>query len=123
MSTDVRPKDALFEQFALVAKALASPKRLEMLDVLAQGERSVDALAQSTSLKLTTASAHLQILRQGGLVTSRKDGTRIFYRLAGEDVAKLYLTLRDVAVEHLARHGTSGASLSRHGRPPTGQPR
>jgi rhodanese-related sulfurtransferase/DNA-binding MarR family transcriptional regulator len=108
MSTDVRPKDALFEQFALVAKALASPKRLEMLDVLAQGERSVDALAQSTSLKLTTASAHLQILRQGGLVTSRKDGTRIFYRLAGEDVAKLYLTLRDVAVEHLA--GTERAA-------------
>jgi DNA-binding transcriptional ArsR family regulator/rhodanese-related sulfurtransferase len=108
MSTEVRPKDALFEQFAQVAKALASPKRLEMLDVLTQGERSVDALAQSTSLKLTTASAHLQILRQGGLVTSRKDGTRIFYRLAGEDVARLYLTLRDVAVEHLA--GTERAA-------------
>lgn len=102
MSSDVRPKDELFEQFARVGKALASPKRLEMLDVLAQGERSVEALAQATGLKLTTASAHLQALRQGGLVHSRKDGTRIFYRLSSEAVAQLYIALRDVAVLHLA---------------------
>src|SRR5262245_42930864 len=102
MSTEARPKDLLFEQFALVAKALASPKRLEMLDVLTQGERSVDSLAQATSLKLTTASAHLQILRQGGLVVSRKDGTRIYYRLASPQVATLYVGLRDVAKENLA---------------------
>ncbi len=102
MSSDVRPKDDLFEQFARVGKALASPKRLEMLDVLAQGERSVEALAQATALKLTTASAHLQALRQGGLVHSRKDGTRIFYRLASDAVARLYVSLRDVAVLHLA---------------------
>src|SRR5262245_19432210 len=108
MSTEARPKDLLFEQFALVAKALASPKRLEMLDVLTQGERSVDSLAQATSLKLTTASAHLQILRQGGLVVSRKDGTRIYYRLAGDDVARLYMGVRDVARAHLA--GTERAA-------------
>lgn len=97
-----RPKDALFDQLALVGKALASPKRLELMDVLAQGERSVEALAKATALKLTTASAHLQTLRQGGLVSSRKDGTRIFYRLSSEQVARLYVTVRDVAIENLA---------------------
>jgi rhodanese-related sulfurtransferase len=96
------PKDALFEQFARVGKALASPKRLEMLDVLTQGERSVDSLAKATSLKLTTASAHLQILRQGGLVVTRKEGTRIFYQLASPEVATLYVGLRNVARENLA---------------------
>lgn len=101
-TNDIRPKDGLFEQFARVGKALASPKRLEMLDVLSQGERSVDALAQATALKLTTASAHLQSLRQGGLVLSRKDGTRIFYRLSSDAVARLYLSLRNVANAHLA---------------------
>lgn len=95
-------KEALFEQFALVAKALASAKRMDLLDVLAQGERTVDALAQATGLKLTTASAHLQTLRHGGLVTSRKDGTRIYYRLAGDDVARLYVCIREVARQHLA---------------------
>ncbi|MGQ0842107.1 ArsR/SmtB family transcription factor [Actinokineospora sp.] len=102
MNSQMRPKDVLFEQFARVGKALASPKRLELVDVLAQGERSVESLAQATSLKLTTASAHLQTLRQGGLVVSRKDGTRIFYRLAGEDVARLFAGLRAVAGTHLA---------------------
>jgi rhodanese-related sulfurtransferase/predicted transcriptional regulator len=95
-------KQALFEQFALVAKALASDKRMDLLDVLAQGERTVEALAQATGLKFTTASAHLQTLRHGGLVTSRKDGTRIYYRLAGDDVARLYVCIREVARRHLA---------------------
>lgn len=95
-------KAALFEQFAQVGKALANGKRLEMLDILGQGERSVEALAQAVGLKLTTASAHLQALRHGGLVRSRKEGTRIFYRLAGERVARLYLDLRQVASEYLA---------------------
>lgn len=95
-------KDAVFEQFARVGKALASPKRLELLDVLAQGERSVESLAKASALKLTTASAHLQTLREGGLVQTRKHGTRIFYRLAGDDVARLYLQVRDVAARHLA---------------------
>lgn len=95
-------KEALFEQFALVAKSLASAKRIDLLDVLSQGERTVEALAQATGLKLTTASAHLQTLRHGGLVTSRKDGTRIYYRLAGDDVTRLYVGIREVARRHLA---------------------
>jgi rhodanese-related sulfurtransferase/DNA-binding transcriptional ArsR family regulator len=95
-------KTALYEQFARVGKALASGKRLELLDLLAQGERSVDALARAAGLGLTTASAHLQTLRQAGLVTTRRDGTRIHYSLAGDDVAHLYAQLRSVAQAHLA---------------------
>jgi DNA-binding transcriptional ArsR family regulator/rhodanese-related sulfurtransferase len=102
MLSQVRPKDELYEQFARVGKALASPKRLELLDILAQGERSVESLAKATALKLTTASAHLQTLRQGGLVLSRKEGTRIYYRLASNEVARLYAGVRGVARQHLA---------------------
>jgi rhodanese-related sulfurtransferase len=94
-------KTALYEQFARVGKALASGKRLELLDLLAQGERSVDALARAADLGLTSASAHLQTLRQAGLVTTRRDGTRIHYSLAGDDVAGLYAQLRSVAQAHL----------------------
>jgi rhodanese-related sulfurtransferase/DNA-binding transcriptional ArsR family regulator len=94
-------KTALYEQFARVGKALANGKRLELLDLLAQGERSVDALARAADLGLTTASAHLQTLRQAGLVTTRRDGTRIHYSLAGDDVAHLYAHLRSVAQAHL----------------------
>jgi rhodanese-related sulfurtransferase len=102
MGDRARAKTELFEQFAQVGKAVSNAKRLEMLDVLVQGERSVEALAQAVGLKLTTASAHLQALRHGGLVRSRKDGTRIFYRLAGDSVARLYVDLREVASEYLA---------------------
>jgi rhodanese-related sulfurtransferase/DNA-binding transcriptional ArsR family regulator len=91
----------LYEQFARVGKALASGKRLELLDLLAQGERDVASLAAAADLGLTTASAHLQTLRQANLVTTRRDGTRILYRLAGADVAQLYARLRDVAQSHL----------------------
>ena len=111
MTSMVRPKDDLYEQFARVGKALASPKRLEMLDVLAQGERSVEALAQATGLKLTTASAHLQSLRQGGLVASRKQGTRIFYRLSSEAVGRLFVDVRDVAARHLAETKNAAAAF------------
>src|SRR5690349_19700548 len=102
MTGSARPKDAVFEQFARVGKALASPKRLELIDILAQGERTVESLAQATALKLTTASAHLQTLRQGGLVASRKDGTRIYYRLASEEVLAAYAAVRSVAAKQLA---------------------
>jgi rhodanese-related sulfurtransferase/DNA-binding transcriptional ArsR family regulator len=94
-------KTALFEQFGRVGKALASGKRLELLDLLAQGERDVASLATAADLGVTTASAHLQTLRQANLVTTRRDGTRILYRLAGRDVADLYARLRDVAQSHL----------------------
>lgn len=95
-------KAALFEQFAQVGKALGSAKRLELLDLLAQGERSVEVLAGRAGLGLTTASNHLQLLRQAGLVAARKEGTKVYYRLAGSDVAALWAQLRDVASAHLA---------------------
>jgi rhodanese-related sulfurtransferase/DNA-binding transcriptional ArsR family regulator len=94
-------KTALYEQFARVGKALGSGKRLELLDLLAQGERDVASLATAAGLGLTTASAHLQTLRQANLLTTRRDGTRIVYRLAGPDVADLYARLREVAQSHL----------------------
>lgn len=94
-------KTALFDQFARVGKALASGKRLELLDLLAQGERTVDALAKSAELGLTTASAHLQTLKQANLVATRREGTKIFYRLAGDDVAALFSLLRTVADRRL----------------------
>lgn len=94
-------KDALFAEFARVGKALASPKRLELLDLLAQGERSVDALAATAGMSVTLTSAHLQTLRQAGLLAVRRDGTKAHYRLAGADVAALYAALRNVAAAHL----------------------
>ena len=94
-------KTALFDQFARVGKALASGKRLELLDLLAQGERDVASLAHAADLGVTSASAHLQTLRQANLVTTRREGTRVLYRLAGRDVARLYAQVRDVARSHL----------------------
>jgi rhodanese-related sulfurtransferase/DNA-binding HxlR family transcriptional regulator len=99
---DAARKAALFEGVARAGKALASGKRLELLDLLAQGERSVDILARAAGLNLTTASAHLQTLKQAGLVTTRRDGVRIYYRLADSDVAALYAQLQQVARRHLA---------------------
>lgn len=90
-------KSALFEQFARVGKALGNGKRLELIDLLAQGERTVETLANAAGLGLTTASAHLQTLKQAGLVTTRREGTRIHYDLAGADVAGLYDLVRTVA--------------------------
>jgi rhodanese-related sulfurtransferase/DNA-binding transcriptional ArsR family regulator len=98
---DREHKSALFDQFARVGKALASGKRLELLDLLAQGERDVATLAAAADLGVTSASAHLQTLRQANLVTTRRDGTRILYSLAGRDVADLFARLREVAQSHL----------------------
>lgn len=94
-------KEALFEQFARIGKALGAAKRVELIDLLAQGERSVDSLAAATGVNLTTVSAHLQTLRQAHLVTTRRDGTRIYYRLAGPAVADMYLALQLTAEQHL----------------------
>lgn len=99
---DPTRKSALYDAFAHTGKALSSGKRLELLDLLAQGERTVDALAKAAGLNLTTASAHLQTLKQAGLVTTRREGVRIHYRLAGDDVAALYVLLRRVAQTHQA---------------------
>ncbi|MFD1663419.1 ArsR/SmtB family transcription factor [Streptomyces caeni] len=98
--TKAHVKAQLYEAFAVSGKALASGKRLELLDLLAQGERTVDALAKAAGLNLTTASAHLQILKQAGFVATRREGVRIHYRLAGDDVARLFALLRRVAAAH-----------------------
>ena len=87
-------KARLYDTFAASGKALASGKRLELLDLLAQGERTVDALAKAAGLNLTTASAHLQTLKRAGFVATRREGVRIHYRLAGDDVAQLFALLR-----------------------------
>jgi rhodanese-related sulfurtransferase/DNA-binding transcriptional ArsR family regulator len=100
--TKTGTKTQLYDAFAASGKALASGKRLELLDLLAQGERTVDALAKAAGLNLTTASAHLQTLKQAGFVTTRREGVRIHYRLAGEDVAQLFALLRKVAEAHQA---------------------
>ncbi|GGS28801.1 ArsR/SmtB family transcription factor [Actinokineospora fastidiosa] len=107
---DTAAKTALFDQFARVGKALASGKRLELLDLLAQGERTVDALARAAGLGLTTASAHLQTLKQANLVATRRDGTKIYYRLAGADIAALYAMVRAVASDHIPDVGIARAA-------------
>jgi rhodanese-related sulfurtransferase/DNA-binding transcriptional ArsR family regulator len=98
---DANLKTALFEQLARVGKALGHGRRLELLDLLAQAERTVDALATASGLNLTTASAHLQTLKQAGLVSTRRDGTRIFYRVSGPVVLDLLAQARGVATTHL----------------------
>ena len=99
---DRAAKDALFDGFAEVAKALASGRRAEVVDVLAQGERSVEDIAEEIGQTVANTSHHLRAMARAGLVTTRRDGTRIFYRLAGDRVAELWAALRDVAAEHVA---------------------
>jgi rhodanese-related sulfurtransferase/DNA-binding transcriptional ArsR family regulator len=95
-------KDRLYAQFARVGKAVGSPHRLELLELLAQGERSVDALATETGLSLANASQHLQALRQAGLVETRKEGLFVHYRLADPTVFELCTAIRHVAERRLA---------------------
>jgi len=95
-------KQNLFTQFARVGKALGSANRLELLEFLAQGERSVDELATISGLSVANTSQHLQQLRQAGLVTTRKEGQFVHYRLAGDEVVVLLDALRHVAEQHLA---------------------
>jgi len=95
-------KMALFEQFARVGKALANPARLELLDLLAQGERSVEDLAGTARMKVSNTSAQLRMLAAAGLVASRRDGVRIFYRLADENVTALIGQVQEFAAARLA---------------------
>jgi rhodanese-related sulfurtransferase len=95
-------KAALFDALASVAQALGSGRRAEIVDVLAQGERSVEELASEISQSVANTSQHLQVLARTGLVRSRREGTRIIYRLAGERVAELWAAVRDVAVRQVA---------------------
>ena len=95
-------KERLYEQFARTAKALAHPARIELLELLAQGEASVEVLAERSTAGVTKASAHLQVLLRARLVETRRSGTRVFYRLASDDVARLVATVRDVSRSRLA---------------------
>lgn len=95
-------KAALFDQFAMVGKAFANGRRAELVDVLAQGERPVEALAGQIGQSVANTSQHLQVLARAGLVASRRDGNRILYRLADEHVEALWQTLRTVAAANVS---------------------
>lgn len=92
----------LFDELAVVGKAFGSAKRLELVELLAQGERTVDGLARAAGMGVSTVSAHLQVLKLANLVRTRREGTKVFYRLAGDDVADLYAAMRNVALERSA---------------------
>jgi len=95
-------KDALFDAFAEAAKALASGRRAEIADLLAQGERPVEEIATEIGQSVANTSHHLRAMARAGLVSTRRDGTRIFYRLASDRVSELWAAMRDVAAEHVA---------------------
>jgi rhodanese-related sulfurtransferase len=95
-------KASLYEQFALIGKALASPARLELLDLLGQTERSVEDLALEADLSIANASQHLQVLRQVGLVEVRREGKFAYYRLAGKEAFKTWQSIRDFAAVRVA---------------------
>jgi len=94
-------KDLLYEQVSRVGKALSSPKRLEILEMLAQGEKAVETITAEVGIDNKLASAHLKALKEARLVQTRRDGKRIYYKLSGNDVAQLGVALRQVAEEHL----------------------
>jgi rhodanese-related sulfurtransferase/DNA-binding transcriptional ArsR family regulator len=95
-------KDRLYGEFARIGKAIASPHRLEILEILAQGERTVESIAAETGLSVANTSRHLQQLRQAQLVLARREGLFVHYRLSGPEVVSLVLALRHTAEQHLA---------------------
>lgn len=99
---DKASKEALFDEFARVAKALSSGRRAEIVDLLANGERSVESIATEIEISVANASQHLQILRRAGLVSSRREATSILYRLASPNVIALWRSLQSVAKERVA---------------------
>jgi rhodanese-related sulfurtransferase/DNA-binding HxlR family transcriptional regulator len=94
-------KQSLFEAIAMMGKAFSSPRRLELLDLLAQAPRSVDELARASEQSTANTSQHLQALHAAGLLTRTREGTRVVYSFAGEDALALWLSLRDASVAHL----------------------
>ncbi|MFL5619401.1 MAG: ArsR/SmtB family transcription factor [Gemmatimonadaceae bacterium] len=102
MSTRRRRKDDLYAHFARIGHALASPKRLELLDLLAQGERTVEAIAEEIAVPVKNTSAHLRVLRQANLVATRREGTFVYYRLADDEAVRLLRSLEAVAHRGLA---------------------
>ena len=97
-----RFKDSLFGEFSRIGKALASGRRLELIELLAQGSRTVEDLAAETAQSVANTSQHLQVLRQANLVDTAREGNHIHYRLAGDGVARLWMALRDVGQWRLA---------------------
>lgn len=118
MEHDSLARARLYEQLARMGKVVVHPRRIELLDLLCQAERSVEALAQATGMKLTTTSAHLQVMRHARLVETRRDGTRIFYRAASEEVCEFLSALNAVAharlteVDHTLRSFGAGAAAT-----------
>jgi len=98
---DRAAKDALFDAFAEVAKAMASGRRAEIIDVLAQGERSVEQLSEEIGQTIANTSHHLRAMARAGVLRTRRDGTRIFYMLASERVGEVWAAMRDIASEHV----------------------
>ncbi len=107
-------KDLLYDQVARVGKALSSPKRLEILEMLAQGEKAVETISADVAIDNKLASAHLKALKEARLVQTRRDGKRIFYSLTGSDVAQLGVTLRQVAEEHLVELSLALQKMTAH---------
>ncbi len=101
MSASRQIKDLLYEQVARIGKAVSSPKRLELIEVLCQGEKHVEQLAADTGISLKLASAHLKELKLAHLVATRREGKHVFYRLADNQIADLWVVLRTTAEEHL----------------------
>ncbi|MEN8175313.1 MAG: metalloregulator ArsR/SmtB family transcription factor [Pseudomonadota bacterium] len=101
MSRKPGPKQALFEQLATIARALGSASRLELLDYLAQGERSVESLSTVSGLSVANTSKHLQQLRQSGLVNARRDGLHVYYSMSGDDVLGAVEVIRGLARSRL----------------------
>ncbi len=99
---DRAAKDALYDGLAEVAKAMASGRRAEIVDLLAQGERSVEGIAAEINHTMANTSHHLRSMTRAGVLTTRRDGTRVFYALASDRVAELWAALRDVATDHVA---------------------
>lgn len=94
-------QDDGYDQLARIAKAMANGHRLALLELMAQGEQAVQTLARAAGLEVTSASSHLQILKAAGLVRTRREGTTIFHRLAGLDVARLFVSMKEVGAAHL----------------------
>ena len=111
----IEVKDQLYEQVARIGKAVASPKRLELIELLCQGEKSVELLASQAEISVKLASAHLRELRLARLVDTRKDGKYVFYRLASSSVADLWVSLRAQAEERLVELQVALSNLVSHG--------
>lgn len=102
MATSISPKREMSDLFARVAKALANGIRLELVEALGQGERSVEELGRAVGIPIANASHHLQVLREGGIVASRRDGVQIIYRLADDEVVRVVRGIRRIAERQIA---------------------